>query len=274
MNLHTVSEPRKNNFYRYSKFNRAFLLSILGVMFSVGSFNFLVDPYDIYKTPKISGINQIKSQKNLNDRLFKTVDIIRIKPTNIMLGSSRTKQALNPDHPALSNIKPSYNLAIDGANVYELLRYLEHALKNQPELKQVVIGLDFFMFNEFLENQVTFSENRLEKQYIILPDLINSLFSFSTLELSKETIITSFEDPTPPDSYGENGFMSHRTPKDGKNQWRFKNGINVYFKFHHQYNLSQNYLSNFQKIVDICRKNNINLVLFISPSHATQWEAI
>ncbi|MGK7943200.1 MAG: hypothetical protein AB4058_01875, partial [Microcystaceae cyanobacterium] len=56
--------------------------------------------------------------------------------------------------------------------------------------------------------------------------------------------------------------------------WRFSTAINVYFNFHHQYELSPELLKEFQKIVDICQENKIELTVFISPSHAIQWESI
>lgn len=272
--LSTTSQLKPQSSHRYFQFNRLFLLSILGIVGLVGLINFLVDPYDIYQTPKVVGINNSKPEKNNNDRLYKAVDIIRIKPKTVILGSSRTKQGIDPEHPILLEIQPSYNLAINGANMYELRRYLEHALKNQSQIQKVILGLDFFMFNQFLENQPTFSETRLEKKYIDIPDLINSLFSLSTLEISQETISASFSSHDRDTSYGENGFAPHRTSEDGQTQGRFKGSINQFFEIHHQYKLSENYLADFKKIVDICRKNQIDLVVFISPSHATQWEAI
>ena len=39
-------------------------------------------------------------------------------------------------------------------------------------------------------------------------------------------------------------------------------------------NFSQQYWSDFVKIVELCRQNKIDLKVFISPAHATQWESI
>ena len=33
-------------------------------------------------------------------------------------------------------------------------------------------------------------------------------------------------------------------------------------------------MNNFEQIVEFCRQHNIELIVFISPSHATQWEAL
>lgn len=258
----------------YKNFNYWFLSSILFVLCLGGGINYLVDPYDIYKTPNFWGINHQKIEKGLNDRLFKAVDIIRKKPVSIFLGSSRTKQGLDPSHQAFSQVRPTYNLAIDGANVYEMRRYLEHAIKNQPEMKTVIVGLDFFMFNEFLENQPGFAEYRLEKSSLMFPDIVNSLWSIDTLKVSKETIKASLNNPATEEKLGKNGFIPQPNLAGKDAKLIFEKSVNQYFRVHYQYQLSQNYLGEFQKIVDLCQQNNINLIVFISPSHATQWEAI
>ena len=73
---------------------------------------------------------------------------------------------------------------------------------------------------------------------------------------------------------GDNGFFPHREPNNGKTEWRFSNIIEQYFGYHTQYKLSEDRFNDFKKIVEFCRQNNIELIVFISPSHATQWEAL
>ena len=272
--INNVSENKpikSNNFVQFNKW----LLSTVGLsLLTIVGINWLVDPYGIYKTPNFLGINHEKPKQQFNDRLLKAIDVIHYKPVTIFLGSSRTKQGLDPNHPALSNSQPAYNLAFDGANTYEIFRYLEHTIKNQPELKEVVMGVDFFMFNNFIGNQPGFNEKRLEKTYIIPGDIMNSLFSIDTLDISKETVLASSQEPNRNISYGEKGFFPHRKYKDGATKGRFSNAINVYYNFHHKYELSDKYFENLQKIVNLCREKNIKLTLFISPSHAIQWESI
>ncbi|NEN91143.1 MAG: hypothetical protein F6K48_20440 [Okeania sp. SIO3H1] len=162
---------------------------------------------------------------------------------------------------------------MNGLNIYELRRYIEHAIANQKELDLIILGLDFFMFNTFLENQPSFSENRLEKRHISLADFVNVTFSSDALLASKETIVDSQKNPPDNIDYGENGFMPYRNPDPEKTEWRFRNSINVYYGFHAKYELPSE-LTELKKIVDLCQQNQIKLISFISPSHATQWEAI
>ncbi|MFM7406862.1 MAG: hypothetical protein ACKO3K_09420 [Cuspidothrix sp.] len=214
-------------------------------------------------------------KKNSTDRLYKAIDVIRIKPVTIFLGTSRTKQGLDPNHLALINYQPVYNLALDSANPYELMRYLEHTITNQPNLKEVIFGIDFFMFNELNKSPAGFDESRLEKTYLIPADIMNSLFSLDTFEVSKETVLASLKNPDKNKYYyGVNGFAPYLQAKDGKTRGNFEYSIGLYLKTYYKYKLSDKYVQDFQKIVNLCQKHNIKLIVFISPAHATQWEAI
>lgn len=265
-----VNSSRK----KYYRFNWGFIAAALIPTAAIGLFNIIVDPYDVFDTPNFLGINHSKTEKDNTDRLFKALDIIRIKPVTIFLGSSRTKQGLDPSHPALASKQPAYNLALNGPNTYEILRYLEHAIANQKNLKEVIFGVDFFMFNSSLKNQPSFSENRLEKKHLIIEDAITSTFSWDAYSKSIETIKASLEDPNKNDDYGKNGFMPNRNLEKGQNEWRFSSGITLYFSLHSDYKFSDQYLSDFKRIVDLCQKHGITLKVFISPSHAIDLEAI
>ncbi|MGD1704555.1 hypothetical protein [Dapis sp. BLCC M229] len=120
-----VSYPQKSEKIvgkrkKYRRFNWIFLLSAFIPIVGVGIFNIIVDPYDVFNTPNFLGINHSKPRKDNSDRLFKANDIIRIKPITILIGSSRTKQGLDPNHPGLENEQPAYNLALNSINYKEI----------------------------------------------------------------------------------------------------------------------------------------------------------
>jgi len=50
--------------------------------------------------------------------------------------------------------------------------------------------------------------------------------------------------------------------------------FNLYFKLHHDYKLSEEYIHEFQKIVDLCQKHNVELIIYFSPAHAIRLESI
>lgn len=259
-----------------ASFNCFFLGTILLSVAGISLGNFIVDPYDIFRHNQPFESPLIKPEKSNHGRLYKTIDIINIKPNVILLGSSRMKQGLNPNHPAFSKDETVYNLGIDGSNIYELLHYLEHSYINQPNLKRVILGIDHYMFNGLDKRQNNVIEKRLKKRHITFTDLFNTLLSQDALIASKNTLEKNWNSSRTTEhlTYGDNGFFPHRFPKDGKTEWRFRTIIEQYFGYHVQYKLSEERVNAFQQMVEFCRQHNIELIVFISPSHATQWEAL
>jgi len=264
---------------KYRQFNLTFLGLVFPGLLSFGLFNLVVDPYGVMNNQELFGLELLKTYKFNNVRLFKAVDITRIKPKTLLLGSSRSDLGLDPEHPFFKNQQPAYNLALVGPNIYEVKRYFEHALKNQPELKTVVLGIDFFMFNKYKVNEVDFSEKRLETNGLILQDFVNVSFSLNALNASKETIEASVNY----DAYylyHSHGLRYVYQNKKNQNQSRlgkFKYMLRRAMereKFYKNYELDLGFLNDLKDIINTCKKRNIDLKIFISPSHASQWESI
>ena len=263
---------KSKDFYNYTLL---LVLTISLIFGLIGLFNLVIDPYGIFNMPRLFGINQAKVEKIKSGRLFKATDIIHIKPKAIFLGSSRAEYGLEPTHPALQNLQPSYNTALGAATPYELQYYLEHAIVNQPQLKLVIIGLDEFMFNEFNTEGANFSRNRLRKKYLTIQDILNSTFSLKAAQASFDNIQYSSQYPEY-ESYTKFGRLNLRLIDRDNNAtlYRFNKSIETYFNTFDEYKISYKYLSNIQNIINICKQNNIKLYFFISPSHATRYEII
>ena len=172
--------PKKS---KYKNFSLIFLSTISLLMLTVGLFNYVIDPYGVFNAFYLPKFNDVKKNKPYNDHLYKPLDIIRIKPKTIIMGTSKVKQGINPDNISSEIItnsnyqNPVYNLGLNGANIYEVKRYLEHTIATTPDLSLVVLGLDFTMFNKLNQNKITFKENRIGAKSITTNDLVNSLFS-------------------------------------------------------------------------------------------------
>lgn len=266
---------KKSKRHHYRKFNQSLTISIAAPMLAISGINIIIDPYDFWSFPQIQGVNHSKPRKDNNDRLHKAADIVRHKPSVIVLGSSRTKQGIDPSHVLLQEYSQNtYNLAINGPNMYEVRRYLEHALANQENLELIVLGLDFFMFNHELENQPSFDESRLEISHLSLKDVVSTTLSVDTLKASWETFQASQQESESLVLEEDNGFNPNRNAEDGKREWRFESSLRLYFDRHSKYQLSNDSIEDLKRIVELSQKHNVPLVVFISPAHATQWEAI
>lgn len=260
----------------YHRFNLTFLAVTLPGLLGFGTFNILVDGSGIFNSPKIANFNELKPAIYSHVRLFKAVGVSRKKPKNIILGSSRSDIGLDPDHPSLAS-DSAYNLALVGPNMYEVRRYFEHALANQPELKTVVLGIDFFMFNENWDNSPDFDEARLGRKSPKIQDLINASLSLDALDLSKQTVGASVQS----DAYylyKSNGLRYvYGNKPDEPLKVKFEKMLTEFLRgerSYPNYRSSQSFLNDFRLLVETCKEKNIDLKVFISPIHVTQLEAI
>jgi len=198
---------------RYIIQNTAFLLIPL---LCVAAINWLFDPYLLFNSPLIEGLNNNKTEGSMTFQLTKPHSIKNQKPDSLILGSSRAEIAFNPDHPAFK--ENTYNLAVPASNPYIIKRLFQHAQSNR-KIKTVVLSLDFYMFNL---NKTTVDiiygrtfENRLDRtnsgnEFISWPqylkDKTNTLISWHGLLLSKKT----WENQEKLASGSFEGFITHK----------------------------------------------------------------
>lgn len=268
----------KNPFRRYTISIVAVMSLNLGL---IAAFNAAIDPYGILPSDRIVGINNIKPDKNTKVRLFKAANIADIEVQSIILGSSRTEFGIDPSHPALDGDRGSYNLAITGGNMYEVKRYFDRAIATQPNLNQIVLGLDFFMFNKFRPNAEDFKESRLEHD-ITTGDLFDSLLSFDAILSSIRTVLASRREPQAighfyPDGRRNPSYYIQYVYFNAPTKARFKLMLTDFLErpdLYQRYELSADYLNSLAEIIQMSQERGIELKIFMSPSHATQWEAI
>ncbi|MGK7948701.1 MAG: hypothetical protein AB4368_07810 [Xenococcaceae cyanobacterium] len=229
----------------------------------VAVINLVIDPYLYFYSPSFKKINQFKPEREKHLMLSKAAEIKHIETKIIFLGSSRVMSGLNTKYPGLKYPDFTYNLGLPGVNMYQIMHYFNHALANQSQIEQVILGIDFFMFNENLENLENFDEARLEDK-IVVKDIINNLLSIDALKASVTTFKANLNN--------EDRSDSKETTKSRFKRWL--TNFLTYEGFYGKYNLSQARLENLQAIVDKCKQHNIELIVFISPTHATQYEAI
>lgn len=259
---------------KYNRFNWIFLALSVSPVLALGLFNLAIDPYGILITPAVPKVNLNKPEKITHERLFKAVEITYKKPDVILLGSSRTQWGLDPRHPALAQKGNVYNAGLSGASSYEVMRYFQHALTNQPNLKTVVLGIDFFMFSEKQLPQNDFDETRLDQKGLTQQDFFNILFSLHAWESSRKTLLSNSNSSYPNHQIINGMFLPDTSkPLPGTTK-EFVKWIAPGFKAYTHYKISQERLQNLRSIVEICKQKNIELKVFISPSHATEAEAI
>lgn len=221
------------NSKNYRLFNLLFLPLVGLNLASIAIFNLVVDPYGIIKnltapeenqldfsaespppvtTPdakKVENENQPKpttlEQRNkYRAERFKinlaTLSITKIQPKTVFLGTS-TALKLSTEHPALK-VEPVYNLALPGAKMRDIKSYFDDTLANHPDLKEVVLSLDFFAFGGQKKPVKPTPETqpekppevtvvRTNKYSVTIPELVKINFSLDTFVASLRKVTAS-----------------------------------------------------------------------------------
>lgn len=127
------------------------LVCVLALLGGIGLFNWFINPYGYFNPPRISGINEKTLGFNHRLRLAKALAIDKIRPATVIIGNSRAEAGYDPEHPGFKE-RPVYNLAMGGAGLGEVNRYVREALA-MGRVRHVVIALDITMFDTGLWNQ-------------------------------------------------------------------------------------------------------------------------
>lgn len=253
----------------YIKFLIAASLVFLGAAF----INLIVDPYAIWHTPSIAGVNTAK-YAGFHSRIPKYVEWANWSkpPQTILLGTSRTADGMRTDHPALLD-GTTYNMALGGQPIHESLVLFKHALKH-GKLRRVVIGLDFFAFNAY------WATDAVDEKRLVPGTNFDLLFNTSTFSDSITTIRHSLPEIEIISSAHAGGTADSAIPM----RLRFKEVEKIFVTYHrpppfqrYAYTnpkTGSNSIMDFQEMLNLAYANHIELYMFISPSHAWHWEGL
>ncbi len=263
---------------------------LIGTGVAIGLFagvNRLIDPFGLFDGPRIEGLNANKPEFAFHLRLAKAQAVRRVRPRAIVLGTSRGEIGIDPQHPGWG-AQPVYNLALSSANLYEAWRYLQHAQAIAP-LQQVVLMLDFFMFNanENIE-EGDFDERRLavaadgQPQEGAVNDLLTAVGSIDTLFASVQTVRQ--QRAADLDLYRADGYRFWKNHaraeirRQGGQRAAFQQNEKGYFSSAYARftfaNARRDNRAIYRQLVQFAHRNGIDLRIAISPSHARQFETI
>jgi hypothetical protein len=242
------------------------------------AFNWFADPYAIFDGPRLPGINEAKPAVTDNSRIYKMVGYLRHPMDALILGTSRAHVGLNPKHQAFSNLK-TVNLAMSAQPNAETALLFKYVADHNP-LQMAVIGLDFFASNAYLTftqdfTQDNFAEDRKWKL----------LFSFDTLTASRKTLFKEGSFPRGPDeAITEARKKYSREALINSEKGYMWGGVYLpepkcRFRFEAEPSETGNVqrtppLEEVRAMIALAHQRHVKLHLFISPSHARQWEVL
>ncbi len=282
---------------RYRRYLQLWLVVVLAFLCLMALLNYLVDPYGMFDTARSENWNASKPAAGDHVRLAKPYQVTGYAPHAVIGGNSRPEMGLNPANACWpADLRPVFNLALPGANVYMQARVLQHAIADS-DTRLVLWGLDFLDFlNRHASNSQplqwppgrTEFEDRLKVNADgsenhgysrkRLQDYLQALFSLDTVKDSLKTLSGQAELHS--SSIRRDGFNPARDYLDiiewegqgvlfqQKNReisrMFSRSGIRL---FQGDSRWSQDFES-VRRLLQFARNHNVTVVLFINPYHA------
>ena len=256
-------------------------------------FNVIVDPYGVTD----SGVFDAKPYASSQVRMFKAYGITRTEPRTIAIGNSRVEVGLDPASDQWPvEYRPVYNLGIPGAGVYASRRFLQHAIAHRPP-EIVVFGLDFMDFRAEPFRSPS-AENPFDRRFLVREDGSNNgarrsavlhdwLVSAASLDALLDSVGTLRQrsDPKAPNltKYGFNPLREYPAYVRSAGHFtlfkqRDLENLRAYFRRPWRITSEDGEparaFKDLASILELCRKHEIRLYLYIHPVHAHLNETI
>lgn len=255
--------------FQYSRYLTTTSFTLCFILVILGGFNILIDPYNIFKTTVIKGINNIKNERA---HITEPYRMISRSYDTLIVGSSRVQAIFCEDVTAIA---PELNADCINASTPHayfpwLANLVRHANRIRP-VKRIIFGLDFFGFNMAGNVFNPADEERLldvpgKSDLTLINDVLRQLFAFGTTELSIGTLKGSIQSVSP--TQHTLTTYSHETPRNIFVS--FYPGVLGYYQ---NYSFSgfkgkASSLEYFHSLLNYCIRENIQVYFIISPVHS------
>jgi hypothetical protein len=255
--------------------NKQFLIRFLSLsvffLLLFGLFNRIVDPFWLYRDSEIKSFNSIKPAYGNYERQIKPILVLRDQPEAIILGSSYAEIGFDPNNTFFSekgHLK-AMNLALARATDNEVQCYFEFALTHS-QIKRALIGI-----------HPTGMPQTNCKEFAQLGE-INKLELLLSMSSVRDSIKTITNQKNSKATHTEDGRYFFERDKPGVNI-RFGEDFVRYKKQDPRCVKASNKLftsnvanavdlSGLKKLINLAKKHDIELVLFVYPRHAYSLE--
>lgn len=218
---------------------------------SIGFFNYLVDPFNIFSHRNI--LNSLGL--DFNERLQKSAYLKYNSSQNydaILLGSSRATFYNQKNFRGMN----LYNFSFSGAMPVEYNNYLEFAKKNNSQpFSKIILGLDFYTFNS------TYHKNQFSKIGSKFSFFFKNYFSLDTMKYSIINCKRSLFQTTGHRSYDRDNIVHSDKVNVDRVRFLSKSRSENYYSTFKDYN------KNYKKILQSLKYNNSKskFIIYTSP---------
>jgi hypothetical protein len=276
--------------YEERRFIASMAGCLIGFVILAAGINYLIDPYGIFASPRVSLINRDKTQAIGQPHLAKAYLVETADPTTLLIGDSRVDVGLNPTSSDWRpDFKPVFNLAIPGNPLSEHLRYLQHALATLHP-KVVIIGASFddcFVWPATAQNlaqdPAADQNARLNGENAIglnlwLARIKDFTFALISLDALEDSIMTIFNQNNPHRPYmtalGWHSAGDFRAAVDTEGYYNVvmakdRNRVHTLLEWANSPRFD---LSPLEKIIALASAHNLKVIVFTPPSYIDEFE--
>jgi len=255
------------------KFNIIVLTSLIILLMTTVLINISVDPFSVFNIPTLYKFNKIKPELKRQERLTKVFYGIlnKKKFDTIILGSSRVDYGFDPEYYSDKTGNSTYNLGIKATGAAEAVEIVKKIISDNSKLKQIIIGVDFFSFKKSPEYLNKTKANSISTK---LSDFASILLSYDALESSINTVIYNFKTPDK-NMYDKNGLKIMKEYHNAYDEAFYEMGAYMNDElFYKNYKPDLKRFNDIKELMLICKKNNIQLIVFVNPINVVQLQAI
>ena len=235
--------------------------------------NVRLDPFGVWHSyagaEHVSPALRFRPGTDADPRFAKPLQVLRLKPKTIIVGSSRVRDGMDPSILDGLVPPPIMNYGTAGLRATEGARFIRHAI-DVADVSCVIWGLDFFGFNDREIDEMGSDGFGILGASMRPKDLARLLIAWPTVLLSSEVI--NGTGTTLP-----NGFnIAPATPPDQITASIMRNAVGfakapfLYGKF----SSCEKHMEEFEAILAYASAKGVKVCLYTSPLHALVMEAI
>ncbi|PIE37693.1 MAG: hypothetical protein CSA53_05280, partial [Gammaproteobacteria bacterium] len=141
---------------------RLFFITCLMTLGLCAAVNWFVDPYGMFWSPRVTGVNTHKIEAGKRSRTIKPERLAKLNPEIALIGNSRIEMGIAAESPHFGNTFV-YNAGIPGIKLRRQYDLAREQIDNNPNLKSLIVSLDYL---DFLYPQSAFLDTNspLQKQ--------------------------------------------------------------------------------------------------------------
>ena len=249
-----------------------YLCFITLIFFVLAFINFIVDPKGYFNVFLLTGFNKIKYSAD-GGRIEKSIRLKSGNYNTLVAGTSRVQVGIDPNYPALKHHNV-YNLGLSGTNLYELEKVLNYAIKYQ-NIKLLIWGLDFLTFSTQRKTAGDFESSYFKNEKNI-EWIFDYLINTYNLLRSLKVIFYNYKNKSDVFS-NERGFFD-KSNMNVNHRELFTSILTENFLVNNEtyagFQYGKDRLQSFKRVLKKYSSKNIKIILFISPVHARQLEAL